>query len=303
MRIRVWRSWCVQKVYWGRVAALALGCGVAAVLLGGDPPEARAGDAGWEPAAVEASTPLSASTPLPAFCVSSHAGVFRSQGGELVQVWPGVAYDTLAVGETSFVSARYEDRVVWAYEGQELASFPAAGPVDCELQGETLIVVANGSGELLGIDLETHEVSWRLGGFSNHYDVALTPEGGFAVADSGNGRVVEFDANREQIAEYGGLGFPSSLEVLPNGNLQVTTYHSGEVLELVRGSGEEVRRLRIEGTVFRALRLDDGRTLVFEGERGDGESRLHLFDAAGEPVEVSAVPAGVDLEPCAPTFR
>ena len=231
--------------------------------------------------------------------VSSHNGVYLStRDGDSRLIYSARAYDTLQLPSGDmFVSERYRNRVVRLNaEGQTLYELEAQGPVDCELAADgTLVVVQNGSGEVVGMDAESGEVRWRLGGFSNHYDVSLTPGGEMLVADSGNGRVLRYDAERTLVAEYGGLGFPNTVEALSNGNTLVTTYHDKGILELDR-AGNVVNEFEIGGTVFRAQRLLDGRTLVFEGERGDGQSLLHVFAADGTPLGVRSAPRGTDFE-------
>lgn len=231
------------------------------------------------------------------YLVASSEGVYQCTDSTQELLWSGRAYDVLSLPdrEQVVISARYDDEVILYHPDFQL-TFPADGPVDCEVDGTTLVVVQNGSNEVVAYDMNTGDTLWRVGGFSNLYDVALLSDGGFVVADSGNGRVVEFDADRQQVAEYTDLGFPSSLEVLPNGNLQVTTYHAGGVIELERGSGHIVKGLSIDGTVFRAVRDADGGTLVFEGERSEGVSQLHWFDADGEKLGSMPIHAGTDFD-------
>jgi outer membrane protein assembly factor BamB len=233
-------------------------------------------------------------------------GVYlRSDDGSVRQVWSGRPYDVLALPDRStVVCERAEGRVVWL-DPQGVVLFEKTGlrdPVDVEVTdgGNTLVVVQEKAGNVVGIDRATGAIRWTREGFFNHYDVELLPDGGLIVADSGHGRVVWLDA-AGRVVRTKELPYPNTVTHLPNGNTLVTTYNHRQVVE-VDAKNEVVWRAQVpgSGSVFRAARRKDGNTVVVVGEVGAREvGRILVLDPRGQVLHEEQFPAGgvVDFEP------
>lgn len=220
----------------------------------------------------------------------------RESDGSTLRIWKGEPYDARALFDrTILICERWENRITWIdLSGQVL--FQKSGisrPVDIEMNSDGIIVVvANGTNEVLGVDPEDGRIAWRRGGFHNPFDVELLDDGGLLVADSGNGRVVKLDSAGRVKKVFGGLGFPNTAEQLEGGGILVTNWDGGEIIEL-DAEGNRVWRAKVGGVLYSSERRPDGVTIVCDG----GGGHLIFLDRRGRRIKVeSFAPRCVDYE-------
>lgn len=234
-------------------------------------------------------------------------GVYRrDEDGSVKRIWEGHPYDALALPDRStLVCERRAGRVVWLdADGQVVWQKDGLkDPVDVEIMdgGKTVVVVQERAGNVIAIDRESGAVQWTREGFYNHYDVEVCPDGGLIVADSGHGRVVWLDPAGNVLREKK-LPYPNTVTRLQNGHTLVTTYSNRKVVE-VDATNAVVWEVEVpggQGSVFRAVRRNDGNTVVVMGELESREvGRILVLDPLGRVLCVSEFPAGgvVDFEP------
>jgi sugar lactone lactonase YvrE len=134
-------------------------------------------------------------------------------------------------------------------EGQRLwEKAGLQGPVNVEaLPNGNILILENTSGRALELK-PGGETLQEFPGHVNPFDCRRRPNGNTVVADSGNNRIVEYEPSGK-VRVTGGLKFPNSLCLLPNGNTLFTTYTSGTVGEL-DATGALVWERQFGGTLY-----------------------------------------------------
>ncbi len=220
----------------------------------------------------------------------------RTAKGEKKRILECEPYDARLLPDgRCLVAERWKGRVLLLDKDRKvlLEKEDLGTPVDVEeAKDGTIVVVLNEPGEVVGLDPKSGAVRWRRDGFSSPFDAEPLAEGGLLVADSGAGRIVELDKDGKVRREVKDLGFPNTVEALAKGAMLVTTWSRGEVLE-IDAAGKTTWRAKPGGTIYRASRRADGRTLAI-----DGGGRAWLLDDRGAVVhEEKFEPGCVDWEP------
>jgi len=93
------------------------------------------------------------------------------------------------------------------------------------------------------------EILRSIGGHRTPFDARRRANGNIVVADSGNNRIVEYDAQGVLLRQTPGLKFPNSLYLYPGGRTLFTTYVNGSVGEL-DAEGNLMWERQIGGTLY-----------------------------------------------------